>query len=295
VDRGERSASALLSPLLRWFRKPGHRGSAGRSVASTSFGRRGHARRRASFRTTLARTKPAAGVLGVVRGDPGASSRRLSGIRCPAGLRVAAGHRGSRESSRSRTVALGLSRSATRIERDTCKGRAAGAPTPSLLTPASLWWSGCQRSPGLAARNSSAAGVSRTWTFGARTRPKAGPRGVVHATLSRAGVRPSETLVVERKQVVTAELVRRSRLVQQRRAAETCAGLASSGAVGDLLCRCALLHSAIKKRSCRKCVRFSIPFSRDPRNPDVGKLLKQGARFRVQGSDVLLANLRAAV
>src|SRR4026207_2516391 len=29
--------------------------------------------------------------------------------------------------------------------------------------------------------------------------------------------------------------------------------------------------------------------------PDVGKLLDQGARFRVQGSDVLLANLRAAV
>ena len=39
----------------------------------------------------------------------------------------------------------------------------------------------------------------------------------------------------------------------------------------------------------------AIPFSRNPRNPDVGKLLEQGARFRVQGSDVLLANLRAAV
>jgi hypothetical protein len=33
--------------------------------------------------------------------------------------------------------------------------------------------------------------------------------------LSRARVQPSETLVVERKQVVTAELVRRSRLVQR--------------------------------------------------------------------------------
>lgn len=42
-----------------------------------------------------------------------------------------------------------------------------------------------------------------------------GPRGVVHATLSRAGVQASETVVVERKQVVTAGLVRRSRLVQQ--------------------------------------------------------------------------------
>lgn len=67
------------------------------------------------------------------------------------------------------------------------------------------------------------------------------------------------------------------------------------GAVGDLLCRCALLRSAIKKRFGCKCVRFGIPFSRDPRNPDVGKLLEQGARFRVQGSDVLLANLRAPV
>ena len=44
---------------------------------------------------------------------------------------------------------------------------------------------------------------------------ESGPRGVVHATLSRAGVQPSETVVVERKQVVTAGLVRRSRLVQQ--------------------------------------------------------------------------------
>src|SRR3954452_11851148 len=56
------------------------------------------------------------------------------------------------------------------------------------------------------------------------------------------------------------------------------------GAVGDLLCRCARLRSAIKKRLGCKCVRFGIPFSRDPRNPDVGKLLEQGARFGVQGS-----------
>src|SRR6266498_3723767 len=55
------------------------------------------------------------------------------------------------------------------------------------------------------------------------------------------------------------------------------------------------LRSATTKRFGCKCVRFGIPFSRNPRNPDVGKLLEQGARFRVQGSDVLLANLRAAV
>src|SRR4051794_27466606 len=58
---------------------------------------------------------------------------------------------------------------------------------------------------------------------------------------------------------------------------------------------CAPLRSATRKRFGCKCVRFGIPFSRNPRNPDVGKLLEQGARFRVQGSDVLLANLRAAV
>ena len=58
---------------------------------------------------------------------------------------------------------------------------------------------------------------------------------------------------------------------------------------------CAPLRSAARKRFGCKCVRFGIPFSRDPRNPDVGKLLEQGARFRVQGSDVLLSNLRAAV
>ena len=58
---------------------------------------------------------------------------------------------------------------------------------------------------------------------------------------------------------------------------------------------CAPLRSATRKRFGCKCVRFGIPFSRNPRNPDVGKLLEQGARFRVQGSDVFLANLRAAV
>src|SRR5687768_11043783 len=65
--------------------------------------------------------------------------------------------------------------------------------------------------------------------------------------------------------------------------------------VGELLCRCAPLRSATNKRFGCKCVRFGIPFPRDPRNPEVGKLLEQGARFRMQGSDVLLANLRAAV
>jgi Transposase len=49
--------------------------------------------------------------------------------------------------------------------------------------------------------------------------------------LSRARVQPSETLVVERKQVVAAELVRRSRLVQR--------GMPRRpfGPAGDLLCR----------------------------------------------------------
>jgi hypothetical protein len=61
------------------------------------------------------------------------------------------------------------------------------------------------------------------------------------------------------------------------------------------LCRCAQVCSPTMTRFGGKCVRFGIPSSRDPRNPDVGKLLEQGARFRVQGSDVLLANLRAAV
>lgn len=61
------------------------------------------------------------------------------------------------------------------------------------------------------------------------------------------------------------------------------------------LCRCAPLRSPAKTRFGGKCVRFGIPFPRDPRNPDVGKPLEQGGRFRVQGSDVLLANLRAAV
>src|SRR5215208_2815374 len=58
---------------------------------------------------------------------------------------------------------------------------------------------------------------------------------------------------------------------------------------------CAPLRSATRKRFGCKCVRFGIPFSRNPRNPDVGELLEQGACFRVQGSDVLLANLRATV
>lgn len=58
---------------------------------------------------------------------------------------------------------------------------------------------------------------------------------------------------------------------------------------------CAPPRSATRQRFGCKCVRFGIPFSRNPRNPDVGKLLEQGARFRVPGSDVLLANLRAAV
>jgi hypothetical protein len=61
---------------------------------------------------------------------------------------------------------------------------------------------------------SSAAGASRTGTW-ALAHGRKRPRGVVHAALSRARVQPSETLVVERKQVVTAELVRRSRLVQR--------------------------------------------------------------------------------
>jgi hypothetical protein len=56
----------------------------------------------------------------------------------------------------------------------------------------------------------------------------------------------------------------------------------------------ARLRSVSKKRFGCKCIRFGIPFSRDPRNPVVGKLVEQGARFRVQGSDVLLANLRTA-
>ena len=47
-----------------------------------------------------------------------------------------------------------------------------------------------------------------------RARDTAGLR-VSLSALSRARVQPSETLVVERKQVVTAELVRRSRLVQR--------------------------------------------------------------------------------
>src|SRR5829696_8088214 len=64
---------------------------------------------------------------------------------------------------------------------------------------------------------------------------------------------------------------------------------------GLQLCRCAPVRSATKTRFGGECVRFGIPFSRNPRNPDVGKLLEQGARFRVQGSDVLLTNLRAAV
>ena len=64
------------------------------------------------------------------------------------------------------------------------------------------------------ARSSSAAGASRTGTW-ALAHGRKRPRGVVHAALSRARVQPSETLVVERKQVVTAELVRRSRLVQR--------------------------------------------------------------------------------
>src|SRR5680860_524212 len=55
------------------------------------------------------------------------------------------------------------------------------------------------------------------------------------------------------------------------------------------------MRSATRKCFGRKCVCFRIPFSRDPRNPDVGKLLEQGARFRVQGSDVRFANLRAVV
>jgi hypothetical protein len=67
---------------------------------------------------------------------------------------------------------------------------------------------------GRRARNSSAAGASRTGTW-ALAHGRKRPRGVVHAALSRARVQPSETLVVERKQVVTAELVRRSRLVQR--------------------------------------------------------------------------------
>src|SRR3954454_15405820 len=54
-------------------------------------------------------------------------------------------------------------------------------------------------------------------------------------------------------------------------------------------------RSATKERFGCKCIRFGIPFSRNPRNPDVGKLLEQGARFRVPGSDVPLANPRAAV
>src|SRR3954447_1032744 len=57
----------------------------------------------------------------------------------------------------------------------------------------------------------------------------------------------------------------------------------------------ARLRSATTKRFGCKCVRSGIPFSRDPRNPDVGKLLEQGARFRVQRPDVLLPNFRAAV
>jgi hypothetical protein len=64
------------------------------------------------------------------------------------------------------------------------------------------------------ARASSAAGASRTGTW-ALAHGRKRPRGVVHAALSRARFQPSETLVVERKQVVTAELVRRSRLVQR--------------------------------------------------------------------------------
>jgi hypothetical protein len=55
------------------------------------------------------------------------------------------------------------------------------------------------------------------------------------------------------------------------------------------------MRSATKKRFGCKRVRFGIPLSRDPRDPDGGKLLEQGARFRVQGPDVHLANLRAAV
>lgn len=123
---------------------------------------------------------------------------------------------------------------------------------------------------------------------------ESGPRGVVHATLSRAGVQPSETVVVER-----SRSSRRGWYVEAVKSSKACRGdfrgAGVFGAVGDLVCRCALLRSAIKKRFGCKCVRFGIPFSRDPRNPDVGKLLEQGARFRVQGSDVLLANLRAAV
>lgn len=79
-----------------------------------------------------------------------------------------------------------------------------------------------------------------------------------------------------------------------RHAAEI-AGLVFFRPAGDRLCRCAPLRSATKKRFGCKCVRFGIPFSRNPRNPDVGKLLDQGACFLVQGSDVLLANLRAAI
>jgi hypothetical protein len=41
------------------------------------------------------------------------------------------------------------------------------------------------------------------------------------------------------------------------------------------LCRCAPLRSPTKTRLGGRCVRFGIPFSRDPRNPDVGKLLEQ--------------------
>jgi hypothetical protein len=103
---------------------------------------------------------------------------------------------------------------------------------------------------------------------------ESGPRGVVNAALSRARVQLSEALVEERKQVVTAELVRRSHLVQRAHAAETCAGLVSSGPseISSAVCTAALSD---KKRFGCKCVRFGIPFSRDPRNPDVGKLLEQ--------------------
>jgi hypothetical protein len=78
----------------------------------------------------------------------------------------------------------------------------------------SLPRAGVSSAPATGDRISSAAGASRTGTW-ALAHGRKRPRGVVHAALSRARVQPSETLVVERKQVVTAELVRRSRLVQR--------------------------------------------------------------------------------
>jgi len=60
-----------------------------------------------------------------------------------------------------------------------------------------------------------------------------------------------------------------------------------SRAVGDLVCRCALLRSAIKKRFGCKCVRFGIPFSRDH---EIGcwETPGAGSTLPCAGSDVLL-------